>query len=259
MWFGSAEAEHVDVFTGDAAHDVRPGDEHAPVRSEYDDVGERGTVGGTTSRRSEHDGHLRDTSRGSRHRGEDLADTVEGGHSLGQPGTTGVPDADDRQATAQCEVIGRHDGRAALAAECPTLHTGVGGEGDRVRAVDLPDRGDDTAAWCVAHDREVVAEQRTQPGAGCARVVLDARTRDGEVAVEHRHDAFLNASVTLWPPKPNELDRATPAGISLGEIRTTSRTTSSSGSSRLRVGGTTPCSMPRTVTAASSAPAAPRR
>ena len=49
----------------------------------------------------------------------------------------------------------------------------------------------------------------------------------------------LITSETSWPPKPNEVVSAAEWACSRGVIRTTSRSTASSGSSRLRTAGTT--------------------
>src|SRR3954454_12306521 len=89
------EPRHVDVFAGDAAHDVRAGDEHPAVRTEHDDVGQRRTVGGATGRRAEYDRNLWHLARGVRHGGEDATHAVERRRAFGQPCAAGVPDPDD--------------------------------------------------------------------------------------------------------------------------------------------------------------------
>src|SRR5688572_12972705 len=91
MRLRSAQPQHVDVLTRDRPHDLRPGHEDPSFGSQDDDVGERWTVRGTTRRRSEHDGDLRDLPRRLRHDRKNAAYRVEGPHSFGKPSTAGVP------------------------------------------------------------------------------------------------------------------------------------------------------------------------
>ena len=71
-----AEAGHVDVLAGDAAHHVGSGHEDPTFGSHDDDVGQRRSVGGTAGRETDHDRDLRDIARGPDHRFEYQADRV---------------------------------------------------------------------------------------------------------------------------------------------------------------------------------------
>ena len=93
---GAAEPQRVDVLAGDRAHDVGAGDEDPALRAEDDDVGERRAVRRAAGRRAEHHRDLRDLAGGAGHDREDLADGVQRDDALAQPGTAGVPEADDR-------------------------------------------------------------------------------------------------------------------------------------------------------------------
>ncbi len=50
----AAKRRHVDVFAGNAAHDVGPGDEHPAVRRHHDDVGQRRPVGRAPGGETDH-------------------------------------------------------------------------------------------------------------------------------------------------------------------------------------------------------------
>ena len=72
---------------------------------------------------------------------------------------------------------------------------------------------------------------------------------------------LLNTNTTLWPPKPNESFRAaiSPAGNSLGVLRTTSIVTAGSKSSMLIVGGAKRSWRVFTIKTDSIAPAPPSK
>src|SRR5256885_8185212 len=73
------------------------------------------------------------------------------------------------------------------------------------------------------------------------------------------HAARRMASVTLWPPKPNEFDRATSTWCFTALLGAESRSQAGSGVNWLMVGGMTPVWTTSAHNAASKAPAAPRR
>ena len=114
MRLGAAEALHVDVLAGDRADHVRAGDEDPALRAQDHDVGERRAVRRAAGGGAEHHRDLRDPAGGPDHRGEDLADGVQRGHALGQPGAAGVPEADDRHPLAQRDVDRVDDVPAAV-------------------------------------------------------------------------------------------------------------------------------------------------
>src|SRR4051795_6710012 len=171
-----------------------------------------------------------------------------------------MPDADDGRAAAHGDVVGVRDGVAAVLSHCAALHRRIGCEHDDLDVMHTTGRGHDSAAC-----RRVQRARGTlvaQPVDALPRIARIARTRNAELAAgfEQCHQTALKARVTLWPPNPKELDSAAaPAGSWRGDIRTTSSATSSSGSSRLRVAGTSRLASDNTVTTASSAPAAPSR
>ena len=134
---GAAQALHVDLLAGDAAHDLGAGHEDATAAAHDDDVGQRRTVRGPAGGRPEHDRELRHPPGGADHRGEDLPDRVEGDHALGQPGAAGVPEADDRDPFPDREVDRVHDVVAAVGTHRAAHPGGVGGERDDGGAVDL--------------------------------------------------------------------------------------------------------------------------
>jgi hypothetical protein len=51
---GAAQRGHVDVFAGDTAHDVGPGDEHPALRRHDHHVGQRGPVSGAAGGEADH-------------------------------------------------------------------------------------------------------------------------------------------------------------------------------------------------------------
>ena len=95
VWFGAAEALHVDVFAGDRSHHLWPGHEDSSVGGEDHHVGERRPVGRAARGRAEHDRDLRNAPGGQRHGGEDAAHGIEAGHALAQARPAAVPEADD--------------------------------------------------------------------------------------------------------------------------------------------------------------------
>src|SRR5262249_6078007 len=89
-------------------------------------------------------------------------------------------------------------------------------------------------------------------------VVEDAGDED-PLAVEE-HQAGTSTSVALWPPNPNEFDRAGARSIDRGSPWTTSISGTSSPSRWwFAVGGTSPSRAAASAAIASSAPAAPMR
>src|SRR5579875_2984519 len=103
------------------------------------------------------------------------------------------------------------------------------------------------------------------PGAGPLDNDDNGRLDRGAIYMPSAYQAGgENTSVTLWPPKPNELlsTRGRPpgaAGSFLGSPAAMSSSISGSCLSRLIVGGTTPSRMARIAAIASTAPAAPSR
>src|SRR6266702_2941914 len=73
------------------------------------------------------------------------------------------------------------------------------------------------------------------------------------------HAARRTASVTLWPPNPNEFDSASSTGRFTALLGAESRSQAGSGVNWLMVGGMTPDWTMSAHKAASNAPAAPRR
>src|SRR3989442_7814510 len=73
------------------------------------------------------------------------------------------------------------------------------------------------------------------------------------------HAARRTASVTLWPPNPNEFDSASSTGRFTALLGAESRSQAGSGVNWLMVGGMTPVWTTSAHSAASKAPAAPRR
>src|SRR5438132_160712 len=109
----------------------------------------------------------------------------------------------------------------------------------------------------AAHSRPARLENGTD-GGGAARTHAadDADAGHDDPA---RHDPRLhlvNASVTFWPPKPNEFEIAACTGAARGTRGTQSNGTSGSTLVRLTVAGTTPWVSVSTVAAASRPPAA---
>src|SRR3954451_23618446 len=171
-----------------------------------------------------------------------------------------MPYADDRRAAAHSDVVRVRDGVAAVLSHGAALHRRVGCERDDLDVMHSTGRGHDSAAGGRVHcaNRTFVA----QPVDALPRIARIARTGNAELAAgfEQCHQTALKARVTLWPPNPKELDSAAAlAGNGRGDMRTTSSATSSSGSSRLRVAGTSRLASDSTVTTASNAPAAPSR
>src|SRR5262249_51851576 len=203
-----------------------------------------------------------------------------------QPCAAGVPQADHRSALSEGLIVGRHDRRAPSAAHRAALNLGVAGERHRQHPVDLPGRGHGaTVIVRGEHRHGARVEQRIQArlrvaGEGLRLGGLLAgrgggglRARGGR-ALDYGHRSLLavtgrggqaavKARQTLCPPKPNELFSAAigapPCGLRfLGSVAM-STPASSSGSSRLMVGGATASRRARMVATASSAPAPPSR
>ena len=139
----AAERRHVDVLAGDTANDVGAGDEHAAVRRHHDDVGQRRPVGGAACGEADDHRDLRDIARRPDHRLEHQADRVQRLDALGEPGTAGVPDADDRALLLDGGVVGVDDVGTALDAHRATHDGAVGAEGDGADTVDGARRGED--------------------------------------------------------------------------------------------------------------------
>src|SRR3954452_20207785 len=171
-----------------------------------------------------------------------------------------MPDADDGCAAVEGDLVRIRNSNAALVPHGPALHGRVGGEDHDLDVLHASGCRHDSAAC-----RRVQRAHGTlvaQPVDALPRIARIARTRNAEFATgfEQCHQTALKARVTLWPPNPKELDSAAaPAGSGRGDMRTTSSATSSSGSSRLRVAGTSRLASDSTVTTASNAPAAPSR
>ncbi len=163
----TAERRHVDVLAGDAAHDVGAGDEHPALRRHDDDVGQRGTVGGAAGGEADDHRDLRDVARRADHRLEDQADRVQRLDALGQPGTAGVPDADDRALLLDGGVVGVDDVRAALDAHGAAHDGAVGAERDGADAVDGAGGGQHAGAVTLVQqlDGAVVVEERASGAA----------------------------------------------------------------------------------------------
>ena len=70
---------------------------------------------------------------------------------------------------------------------------------------------------------------------------------------------LASTRLTLWPPKPKELDSTACGRAGRGSLRMWSTSTSGSGSSRLWVGGSSPRCSARMPIAASITPEAPSR
>ena len=130
----------------------------------HDDVGQGGPVCGAA--RGEADDHrdLRDVTRRPDHRLEDQADRVQRLDALGQPGTTGMPDADDRALLLDGGVVGVDDVGAALHAHRATHHGPVGAERDGPDTVDGARGGEHARAVTLVQQLEgaVVVEERLQ-------------------------------------------------------------------------------------------------
>src|SRR3954452_19439296 len=171
-----------------------------------------------------------------------------------------MPDADDGCAAAHGDVVGVRDGVAAVLSHRAALHRRVGREHDDLDVVHATGRGDHPAAGgCVQRAHGTLVAQPVDALPRIARVTWPG-TPELAAGFEQSHQTALKARVTLWPPNPKELDSAAAfAGSCRGDMRTTSSATSSSGSSRLRVAGTSRLASASTVTIASNAPAAPSR
>ena len=133
---------------------------------------------------------------------------------------------------------------AAGLAHRAALDGRVGAERHRGGAVDPADRGEHAGVVLRRDqlDGARVEELLAAGRAGCAgRQPWRPRPSPGRTRWRSCC-TLLTARATLWPPKPNELLRASssPSGSARGSPRTTSRCTSSSGSSRLVVGGRLP-------------------
>ncbi len=161
---GPAEGGHVDVLAGDAAHHVGTGHEHPAVRGHHDDVGERRPVGGAAGGEADDHRDLWDVSRGADHRLEHAAARVQRPHPLGEPGTAGVPETDDRALVLDGGVVGLDDVGAALHAH-GTAHDGaVGAERDGAHTVDGAGRRQHTGAVTFMQQLDAaLVEERGQP------------------------------------------------------------------------------------------------
>ena len=237
---GAAEALHVDVLAGDGTDDVGAGDEDSAGGTHDDDVGERRAVGGATRGGTEHDRDLWDAAGRPGHDGEHLADRVQGQDPLAQPRAAGVPEPDHRAVVCEGAGVRGQDDLAACGAHGAALDRRVGRERDGRRALDTTDAGEHAAVVLGGDDRERPGvEQRRHAHLGVARVDHDRFSGESGGRVGRGHQAVRKTRATLWPPKPNELLSAAigPSGSLRGVPLTMSRATSSSGSSRLIVGG----------------------
>ena len=168
---GPAEGLHVDVLTGDAAHHVGPGDEHPSLRSHDHDVGEGGAVGGAAGGESDDHRNLRDMPGGADHRLEDQAHGMQCPNTLGQAGSTGVPDADDRGVLLDGQVVGVDDVLTAFYAHRPAHHRAVGAERDGAQTVDGAGGGEHAGTITLVQQFDaVVVEEGAQPQQGVAGV-----------------------------------------------------------------------------------------
>ncbi len=165
----TAERGHVHVLAGDAAHHVGPGDEHPAFRCHDDDVGQRRPVGGAAGGEADDHRDLRNVARRANHGLEHRADRVQRPHTFGQPGATGVPDADDRALLLDGGVVGvddvlaafgahraAHDGAVRAEGNCAHTVHGAGG-GQYSRAITLVQQFDAVVVEEVAQTQEGVA------------------------------------------------------------------------------------------------------
>src|SRR5437879_4402388 len=173
----------------------------------------------------------------------------------------------------------RHSGERAEHARVPQ-DTDVGGidvlvrrEGDAVAvpgAVHLVGQPADREEVRRGEEREAVLARQTLAalnllGDRDERGVLPSVRPPATVWESFRvrpsahHAARRMASVTLWPPNPNEFDRATSTWRFTALLGAESRSQAGSGVNWLMVGGTTPVWTTSAHSAASKAPAAPSR
>ena len=177
MRLGTAEALHVHVFAGDAAHHVGTGHEDAALVGEDHQVGQRGPVGGTAGGGAEHHRDLRNLARRVGHGREHHADSVQALDALEDPGAAGVPQAQDRRAELDRVIVSGDDRLASGDAHGAALHPRVAGERHGWHVADAASAGQDAAVVGGQQEFEgAFVEQRLKPG---LRIALRPRRRRG--------------------------------------------------------------------------------
>jgi hypothetical protein len=168
----AAEALHVDLLAGHAAHHVRAGHEDPPGGGHDHDVGQRRTVGGGAGRGAEHDRDLRDLAGGAGHGGEHAPDGVHRLHAVGELGAAGVPQPDHRHPQPGGEFDRVDDALGLGRAERAAGLGRVGAVRDHRGAVDPPADRDHTARTAGQHRKraEIAVQQQRQPRNGIPRI-----------------------------------------------------------------------------------------
>ena len=162
-----AEVLHVDLLAGDRLDHIRPGDEDPAVRRHDHDVGQRRAVGGAAGRSAEHHGDLRHPAGRPDHGGEDMADAVQRLDALGQPGTAGMPQPDDRRALPHGGLDGVDDVPAALMSHGAAHPGAVRAEGDDLGPVDPAANGQHTGGvGGMQRGHRIRVHQRGEPDLG---------------------------------------------------------------------------------------------
>jgi hypothetical protein len=137
---GAAETDHVDLLTGDTAHDIGTGDEDPSIGRHDHDVGERRPVRRPAGRWAEYYRNLWHHTGCTDHGREDLADAVHRLDPTAELRAGGVPEPHHRVALARGQVDGVGDAQTLVDPERTALAGGVGAERDHLLAVDLPAR-----------------------------------------------------------------------------------------------------------------------
>ncbi len=170
----AAEALHVDVLAGDAAHYIRTGDEDAALLGQDHQVGQRWPVRGAARRGAEDDGDLRHLAGGPGHGGENHADRVQARDAFEDPGAARMPQAHDRRADLQRVLVRRNDRLAACDAHGAALDARVAGERDGGNAADAARARHHSAVVCrkqqlqrAGVEQRLKARLRVAPWAGC--------------------------------------------------------------------------------------------
>src|SRR5207245_2995623 len=142
-------------------------------------------------------------------------------------------------------------------------HAGVAQDAD-IRRIDVLIGGEVDALAVLAHVRKVREATDGQEVVRCkkreailARQPLAAFDLVGDRS--EIHAALRTASVTLWPPKPNEFERATSTRRSTALLGAESRSHAGSAVNCLMVGGMTPFWLASAQIPSSRARAAPSR
>jgi hypothetical protein len=158
LW--STEAVHVNVFTGNRSNYFGSGHKDSTGRAKDHNVGQRRTVGRTTSRWAKDNGDLGDFATCPGHRKKNATYTVKTCDAFAQARPTGVPNANDRGRVSQRAVISGDDRSATHGTHCSTLHGWVGAESDAMNAAGGTNRGEDSAVvyWSDCGELTVVKE-----------------------------------------------------------------------------------------------------